>query len=48
MAAMWMMTTLEHVGWKTDVTGVPCPNGDPARQLVHRAVTLVPGLYTDP
>ena len=47
MTAMWMMTILEHVGWKTDEIGVPCPNGDPAHQLVLWAVTLVPGLYTD-
>jgi hypothetical protein len=35
MTAMWMMTILERVGWKTDVIGVSYPNGDPARQLVH-------------
>jgi hypothetical protein len=35
MTAMWMMTILERVGWKTDVIGVPYPNGDPARQLVY-------------
>lgn len=33
MTAMWMMTILERVGRKTDVIGVPYPNGDPARQL---------------
>jgi len=40
MTAMRTMTIIEQVGWKTDVVGVPCPNGDPAQ---HQAVTRVPG-----
>jgi hypothetical protein len=48
MTAMWMVTILERVGWKTDVTGVLYPNGDLARQSAHWGVTLVPGLYVDP
>lgn len=38
MTAVWMMTILEPVGWKTDVIGAPWPNGE--RQL---AVTHAPG-----